>query len=283
MFNFPKTIKFDAGTYVENFVNWLESHYGIVFDAIGNFVLHILLYIQDFLLWFPWWAMIAIIFILGWWLRTLAIGVTFAVLLFIIGSFQLWDDMMSTLSIVLTSVIISLIIGIPLGILMAYGNRFETIMKPILDFMQTMPAFVYLIPAMIFFGLGPVPATFATLVYCAPPVIRLTNLAIRGVSKEMIEAAQSFGSSRWQLLSKVQLPQALPTIMTGANQTTMMALAMVVIASMVGAKGLGADVLSSINHIDIGAGFESGISIVFLAIIIDRLTIGIADRLNVKR
>lgn len=188
-----------------------------------------------------------------------------------------------TLAVVLTAVIIALVIGIPIGIFMAYGTKFEAVMKPILDFMQTMPAFVYLIPAMIFFGLGDVPAIFATLIYCAPPVIRLTNLAIRGVSKEMIEAAQSFGSSRWQMLSKVQLPQALPTIMTGANQTTMMALAMVVISSMVGAKGLGEDVLRAINHINIAKGFEAGISIVFLAIIIDRLTIGIANRLNVKK
>ncbi|HET7578767.1 MAG TPA: ABC transporter permease subunit [Bacillales bacterium] len=283
MFEFPDAIRFNAGQYVEDFIHWLKEYYGFVFDAIGNFVLQILLYISDFLLWLPWWAVIIIIFLLGWWLRTFALGVTFAILLFIIGSFHLWDHMMSTLAIVVTAVIIALIIGIPIGILMAYGRKFEIFMKPILDFMQTMPAFVYLIPAIIFFGLGDVPAIFATLIYCAPPVIRLTNLAIRGVSSEMVEAAQSFGSSRWQLLSKVQLPQALPTIMTGANQTTMMALAMVVISSMVGAKGLGQDVLGAINHIDIAQGFEAGLSIVFLAIIIDRLTIGIANRFNVKK
>lgn len=283
MYDFPKSFRFHAGKYVENFVNWLYNHYEGFFKAIGSFVLHILTAVQDFLLWLPWWALIAIIFLLGWWLRKFSIGLIFAILLFLIGTFQLWNDMAVTLAVVLTAVIIALILGIPIGILMAYSQRFEMIMKPILDLMQTMPAFVYLIPAMIFFGLGPVPAIFATLVYCMPPIIRLTNLAISNVSKEMMEAAESFGSSRWQALLKVQLPQALPTIMTGANQTTMMALAMVVISSMVGAKGLGNDVLSAINHINIAKGVEAGVSIVFLAIIIDRLTIGIANRLNAQK
>ncbi|HBM74099.1 MAG TPA: choline ABC transporter permease subunit, partial [Clostridiaceae bacterium] len=147
-----------------------------------------------------------------------------------------------------------------------------------LDAMQTMPSFVYLIPAVYFFGLGTVPAVFATIIYATPPVMRLTNLAIRRVPKEMKEAANSFGSSRWQVLTKVELPQAFPTIMTGINQTTMMAMAMVVISSMIGAKGLGENVVTAMNRIDIAMGFEAGISIVFLAIIIDRITQGIADR-----
>lgn len=150
-------------------------------------------------------------------------------------------------------------------------------MRPILDAMQTMPSFVYLIPAIFFFSLGNVSAVFATLIYALPPVIRLTELAIRNVDEDVIESAQSFGSSRWQMLTKVQLPQALPTIMAGVNQTTMMALSMVVIASMVGAKGLGEQVLIAINRIDMALGFEAGISIVFLAIIIDRVTNGVAS------
>lgn len=166
---------------------------------------------------------------------------------------------------------------------MAYSKRFSWILKPILDAMQTMPSFIYLIPAIMFFGLGMVPAVFATLIYAIPPIIRLTNLAIREVSKEMIEAAISFGTPRWKLLTKVQLPQAMPTIMTGVNQTTMMALAMVVIASMVGTKGLGMEVLKAIDTIDIAKGFEAGISIVFLAIIIDRMTIGIANRFKPQK
>lgn len=163
---------------------------------------------------------------------------------------------------------------------MAFNKWVSMILRPILDAMQTMPSFVYLIPAIFFFGLGNVSAIFATLIYSLPPVIRLTDLAIRGVDKEVVESAQSFGSSRWQTLSKVQLPQALPTIMAGVNQTTMMALAMVVIASMVGASGLGEQVLVSINRIDIALGFEAGISIVFLAIIIDRITNGIAEKVQ---
>lgn len=156
-------------------------------------------------------------------------------------------------------------------------------MRPILDAMQTMPSFVYLIPAIFFFSLGNVSAVFATLIYALPPVIRLTELAIRNVDEDVIESAQSFGSSRWQMLTKVQLPQALPTIMAGVNQTTMMALAMVVIASMVGAKGLGEQVLIAINRIDMALGFEAGISIVFLAIIIDRVTSGVANSFQKHR
>jgi len=186
-----------------------------------------------------------------------------------------------TVAIVLTSVVISLLIGIPIGIIMTYNRHLDAVMKPILDGMQTMPSFVYLIPAIILFDLGKVPAVFSTTIYAVPPVIRLTNLGIRRVPKEMVEAAESFGSSRWQLLTKVQLPQALPTIMAGINQTTMMALAMVVIASMIGAKGLGMEVLIAINRIDIARGFESGLSIVFLAIIIDRISQGIANRFEI--
>ena len=146
--------------------------------------------------------------------------------------------------------------------------------------MQTMPSFVYLIPAVMFFGLGMVPAVFATIIYATPPAIRLTTLAIRGVSKEMLEAAHSFGSPPWKVLLQVELPQAFPTIMTGINQTTMMAMAMVVTSSMIGAKGLGLNVLTSINRLDVAMGFEAGISIVFLAVIIDRLTQGVANKFN---
>ena len=150
-----------------------------------------------------------------------------------------------------------------------------------LDAMQTMPSFVYLIPALMLFGLGRVPAVFATTIYALPPMIRLTELGIKNVPKEMVEASQSFGSSTWQTLIKVQLPQALPTIMTGINQTTMMALAMVVISSMIGAKGLGMEVLIAISRIDIARGFEAGLSIVILAIIIDRLSQGIANKYKI--
>ena len=203
--------------------------------------------------------------------------------MFLVGSFDLWPETMTTISIVLISVILSLAIGIPFGVLMAFNNILSVVMRPILDAMQTMPTFVYLIPVIFFFPLGNVPAVIATIIYAMPPVMRLTELAIRNVDKEVVESAQSFGSSTMQMLTKVQLPQALPTIMAGVNQTTMMALSMAVVGSMVGAQGLGERVLYAINRIDISLGFEAGISIVFLAIIIDRITGGIADRLQKQR
>lgn len=277
MGTFPD-ININLGIYVERFVEWLTDNLGFIFDALTEAILWSFQLLSSFLLWIPWWAFTIIIFLLAWRLIRLSAGITFAVLVFIIGAFGYWELMMSTLSIILASVLISLIIGIPSGILMAYSNRFERIMKPILDAMQTMPSFVYLIPAMILFGLGVVPAMFATIIYAVPPVIRLTNLAIRNVPKEMVEAADSFGSSTWQRLYKIQLPQALPTIMTGVNQTTMLALAMVVIASMVGAEGVGMEVLVALQQIDIARGFEAGISIVFLAIILDRLSQSVSEK-----
>lgn len=271
------------GDYVEQFVNFLDDTFKAFFDFIYLFSSGIINGIEDFLLWMPWWAFILLIILLGAYFKSIISGLIYGGFIFLIGTFGLWEEMMITIAVVLTAVIISLGIGIPLGILMALSKGFSTVMRPILDAMQTMPSFVYLIPAIFFFGLGNVSAIFATLIYAVPPVIRLTELAIRGVDKEVIESAQSFGSSRMQMLGKIQLPQALPTIMAGVNQTTMMALAMVVIASMVGAQGLGEQVLISINQIDIALGFEAGISIVFLAIIIDRVTGGVADKLQKHR
>jgi glycine betaine/proline transport system permease protein len=205
-------------------------------------------------------------------------GVLMSIMLLVIGSFGYWSLAMMTLALVTGAVLISLALGIPLGILMSRSNRFEAVLRPILDAMQTMPSFVYLIPVLMLFGLGKVPAMFATIVYSMPPIIRLTNVGIREVPYEVVEAAKAFGSNDWQILKKVQLPLARPTIVVGVNQTTMMALAMVVVASMIGARGLGMEVLLSINRIEVGKGFEAGLSIVFLAIIIDRITHAIATR-----
>jgi len=278
MSHFPEGVRFAAGDYVADFVQWLTTNYAGFFDAIKEGILWFILHMENFLLWLPWWLVLLVVFLFSWRIRNFTSGIVFAAMLFVIGTFNLWTELMYTVAIVVSSVVIALLIGIPLGILMAYNRRFDVFMKPILDAMQTMPSFVYLIPAMMLFSLGKVPAVFATIIYAIPPVIRLTSLGIQGVSKEMVEAGKSFGPSSWQLLSKVQLPQALPSIMTGVNQTTMMALAMVVIASMVGAKGLGYQVLVGINRVDIAIGFEAGLSIVFLAIIIDRLTQSIVSR-----
>ncbi|MCG8685287.1 MAG: ABC transporter permease subunit, partial [Desulfobacterales bacterium] len=231
----------------------------------------------------PWFIFIPLIFVAGWrMLRSLIAGISMAVMLFLIGSFGYWEMAMETLSLVSASVVFSLLIGIPTGISMAQNNRAESIIKPILDAMQTMPSFVYLIPALMFFGLGRVPAVIATIIYAVPPVIRLTNVGIRTVDPEAVEAAKAFGAKRKQVLWDVQLPLAKPSIMVGINQTTMMALAMVVIGSMIGTKGLGMEVLLSINRIEVGRGFEAGVSIVFLAIIIDRLTYSISKRQEKK-
>ena len=201
---------------------------------------------------------------------TLSIFVGLGLLL--IQNLGLWDDTMLTLSLILASSIISIIVGVPLGIWMAKSKTVQYIVTPILDFMQTMPAFVYLIPAVSFFGIGMVPGIIASIIFSMPPVVRLTNLGIRQVPEELIEASDAFGSTSFQKLFRVQLPLAATTIMTGINQTIMLALSMVVIASMIGASGLGERVFGAVTRNQAGEGFASGISIVILAIILDRIT-----------
>jgi glycine betaine/proline transport system permease protein len=198
-----------------------------------------------------------------------------------IGVLGLWEVTMETLSIVIVAVLFSLILGIPLGILMAESDRCSTVLTPLLDAMQTMPSFVYLIPALMLFGLGKVPGVVATVIYAVPPVVRLTNLGMRQVSESVQEAARAFGADRWQMLKEVRLPLAMPSVLAGVNQTTMMALSMVVVASMIGAGGLGEKVLIATNRIAVGDGFEAGWAIVVMAIVIDRLTQGLARRWQV--
>ncbi len=260
-------------------MDWLLVNFSGVFDAIGHVFLMMLLNIERFFLWVPWWLVIISVGILAWRvMRKWTMGVAMALMLVLIGSFGYWKLAMMTLALTTSAVTVSLAVGIPLGIFMAKNDLAETIIRPILDAMQTMPSFVYLIPALMLFGLGKVPALFATLIYAVPPVIRLTNVGIRQVSQETIEAARAFGASPRQILFDVQIPLAVPSIMVGINQTTMMALAMVVIASMIGSRGLGLEVLLAINRIEVGRGFEAGLCIVFLAIIIDRITNALATQ-----
>ena len=282
MTEFPD-VRIPIGDVVENFIDFLAMNFDAFFDFIFVISSSMIKGLEAGLLAIPWWIFIIIIFLLGWYFTNLYGGLLFGLFIFLIGTFDLWPETMTTISIVLISVILSLLIGIPLGVGTAFSKTLSTIMRPVLDAMQTMPSFVYLIPVIFFFPLGNVPAVIATIIYALPPVIRLTELGIRNVDKEVVESAQSFGSSTSQMLMKVQLPQALPTIMAGVNQTTMMALSMAVVGSMVGAQGLGERVLYAINRIDISLGFEAGISIVFLAIIIDRITGGIANRLQKHR
>lgn len=275
---FPEQISFELGKYVARFIRWLNTNFDQVFDAIRAGVFWLLYNVELLLMSIPWWLFIILILVLGWRLKSWLSGLVYALLLVIIGAFGLWEPMMATLAIVLTSVLFSLLIGIPIGVAMGSNDTVAVLLKPVLDAMQTLPSFVYLIPAVMLFNMGKVPGVFATMIYALPPIIRLTDLGLRRVSREMVEAAQSFGSSPMQLLLKIKLPQALPTIMAGVNQTTMMALAMVVIASMIGAEGLGLEVVRAINRIDIARGTEAGLSIVFIAIIIDRVTQAMANR-----
>ncbi len=276
---FPETIQIPLDVWTEKAMDWVLINFGGFFDALGTAILQFMLVVEKFFLWLPWPVLVIGTGILGW--RLMGkwwSGLIMAGMLFFMGTLGYWELSMRTLALVTSAVIVSLAIGIPIGIVMATNDTFESIIKPLLDGMQTMPSFVYLIPALMLFGLGKVPALFATIIYAVPPVIRLTNVGIREVSASVVEAAHAFGSSYWQILLKVQLPLARPTIMVGVNQTTMMALAMVVIASMIGAKGLGFEVLLAINRIEIGRGFEAGLCIVFMAIIIDRLTYAMATR-----
>lgn len=283
MFEFPEVIRIPLRDWIDTAMSWLLTNLDGFFDAIGWVILQVMLAFEWVFSVIPWFIFIPLIFVAGWrMLKSLTAGIVMAVMLFLIGSFGYWEMAMETLSLVSASVVFSLLIGIPVGISMAQNDRAQSILKPLLDGMQTMPSFVYLIPALMFFGMGRVPAVIATIIYAAPPVIRLTNVGIRTVDPEAVEAAKAFGAKRKQVLWDVQLPLAKPSIMVGINQTTMMALAMVVIGSMIGTRGLGMEVLLSINRIEVGRGFEAGISIVFLAIIIDRLTYSISKRQQKK-
>lgn len=270
---YPEEWHFFVAPYIDKFVKWLVVAWGPFFDAIANFVLSALLSVEHFLKWVPWWAWIIVVILLSWrlthsWFKTLLPGI----LILTIGMFGLWEVAMETLGIVIIAVLISLVIGIPVGIAMSGSERINAVITPILDAMQTMPSLVYLIPALMLFGLGKVPGVFATVIYALPPVVRLTNLGIRQVSREVQEAALVFGASKWQMMKEVRLPLAMPTIMAGINQTTMLALSMVVIASMIGAGGLGEEVLKATNRIAVGKGFEAGWAIVVMAIVIDRIS-----------
>lgn len=221
----------------------------------------------------PAWLFLAIVALLSWHAtRRVSATILYVACLYVIGAVGLWDKLMQTFSLVLVSTLCSILIGIPLGILAAGSRMLRRVLTPVLDVMQTLPSFVYLIPVLMLFGLGKVPALFATVVYAVPPLIRLTVLGLRQVDRNVMEAAQSFGVTRWQMLVKVSLPLARPSIMAGINQTTMMALAMVVVASMIGARGLGEDVLAGIQTLDVGRGLQAGVAIVILAIVIDRIT-----------
>lgn len=274
----PEQFELPVGEYVEIGVDWVQNNLTPLLDAFAAVVGFVSEGLENLLTFLPPWLMGLIIVALALW----RVGWKFAVFALlavtVILGMNLWPETVDTLALVLASAIIALVVGIPLGIAMARSDIVEQLVRPLLDFMQTMPAFVYLIPAAIFFGLGKVPGTIATVIFSMPPVVRLTSLGIRQVSKEKVEAGLAFGSTPRQLLLKVQVPLALPSIMAGINQTIMLALSMVVIASMIGAGGLGNTVLTGIQRLDVGLGFEGGLAVVILAILLDRITQSFGQR-----
>lgn len=273
----------NIGSYIEIAINWLMNNFSSFFDLLSSVVGGFIEGFQQVLYGIPFYITILFISLLAWYKAGKGIAIFTFLGLGLIYGMGFWKATMETLALVLSSTSLALLFGIPLGIWTAYSDRCDKIARPILDFMQTMPAFVYLIPAVLFFGLGTVPGAFATIIFAMPPVVRLTGLGIRQVPREVVEASHSFGATNWQLLYKVQFPLALPTILTGVNQTIMMSLSMVVIAAMISAGGLGEIVLKGITQMKIGLGFEGGIAVVILAIVLDRITQGMAKTSKRKK
>jgi len=263
---------------IETFVYYLLDNFQTVFDFASEMVYGVVDNMTMVLTFIPPWLFIIAVALLAWRMAGWGMGVFSVVGLLVVENLGLWEPTMETSALVLSAEIIVLLIGLPLGILAAKNDGVDSILRPALDFMQTMPAFVYLIPAVMFFGTGLVPGVTATVIFSLPPLIRLTNLGIRQVPSDLTEAGEAFGSSSLQLLFKVQLPVARPTIMAGVNQSIMLALSMVVIAAMIGAGGLGSEVLRGIQRLLVGRGFAAGLGVVVLAIILDRITQGLGQQ-----
>ncbi|MCO5212233.1 MAG: ABC transporter permease subunit [Caldilinea sp.] len=278
MAGFPDEWNIGLRAPLDEFKKWVVGNratspiFVFFFEPISNFMDFVIRRAEAFLLWLPWPVLAGFAFLLGSRFGGLRLGIGAALCLLFMGLFGLWDASMQTLALMGAAVTMSLLIGIPLGVWMARSDRVETLVRPILDGMQTMPAFVYLIPVVLFFGIGPVPAAIAAVIYAVPPVVRLTNLGLRRVAEDVIEAADAFGSTPRQMLFKVQIPQALPSILAGVNQTIMMALSIVIIAALVGAGGLGDVVIKSLRRLNVGVALEAGLAIVLLAILLDRLS-----------
>ena len=263
--------------WVNNAVDWMVVTWDPFFRAINIGALrYLLLPLEGWLQSLPWWLIIVVVAVIALRIVGPIFSVVAVALMLVVAVLGIFELAMSTLALVIVATLLAVVLGIPAGILAARSDRFNALLRPVLDIMQTMPSFVYLIPVLMLFGLGKVPAILATVIYAVPPIIRLTNLGIRQVDASVIEAARAFGSTTNQLLFKVQIPLALPTVMAGLNQTIMMGLAMVVIAAIIGARGLGVEVLNGIARLDVGRGLIGGIGIVVMAIILDRITQGFA-------
>lgn len=260
------------GDWVEVALDWILA----VLGGFFTFIRMILVQSYELLLWLlttpEWWIVTIVLAGLGWWLRSWQLAVGTVIGFIIIVGVNQWSNAMSTLALVTIATLIAVIFTIPLGILAAKSQTASKVLRPLMDFIQTMPPMVYLIPALVIFRVGVVPGMVATVIFAMAPGVRFTELGIRGVDREVVEAGKAFGSTPGKILRQIQLPLALPTIMAGVNQVIMLSLSMVVIAGMVGAGGLGGEVVASLNRINAGLGFESGLAVVILAMYLDRLT-----------
>ncbi|MDR1885175.1 MAG: ABC transporter permease subunit [Synergistaceae bacterium] len=280
---FPSAWQFKVGSAIDDVVKAFSRDHqsglrmirGAVVSGIGG--------IRALLQTIPWIALVALVGLLAWRLtKKWYVGVLYAVMMTFIGVCGFWSEMLETLSIVIAGVLLCVLLGFPLGVLLAMSSGANRIIRPILDTMQTMPSWVYLVPAVILFSVGTTPALLATTIYAIVPMVRLTSHGLLYVDAEMVEAARAFGSTRFQTLVKIQIPQAAPTIMTGVNQTIMMAMSMVVTCALIGAKGLGMEILVATNRVEMGKSLFPGICIVIVAIILDRLTQAAVRRIEVS-
>ena len=276
LYNWPRWLDIPLMKWINDWFKVFNQEYGMYFEAVNNFLLGAILSLKHFLMIMPWPLVIALVVAIVFFSSGRKLGTTVfvGICTFFIGFLhpRFWDKAIETTSIMIIGILFCIFIGIPLGIAMSRSVRVRNATLPVLDLMQTIPSFCYLIPGIMLFGLGAVPAIIATVIYAVPPLVRLTDLGIRLVDTEVIEAAEAFGASKKQKLLGVQLPLALPNIMQGINQTTMMALAMVVIASMIGTRGLGDEVLLGLQQLNVGKATEAGLAIVLLAIVLDRIT-----------
>jgi glycine betaine/proline transport system permease protein len=276
-------IRLPIGIYVEKGVDWLTIHWSSFFVGIKTAIEAVIDGFEFIYIGIPFVIMLVLIAVLAYFTAGKRTAIFSVAGCLVIKSIELWEMTMSTFALVTTATLIALVIGVPLGIWMSGSDRLNKIMRPVLDFMQTMPAFVYLIPAVYFFDLGPVPGAVATIIFAMPPIVRLTSLGIRQVPADVVEASKSFGATQKQMLFKVQIPLAMPTILAGLNQTIMLSLSMVVISAMIGSGGLGDVVLKGISQMKIGDGFEGGLAVVILAMILDRITQSIGKSKKSKR
>ncbi|SDQ59446.1 proline/glycine betaine ABC transporter permease [Microbacterium sp. cf332] len=265
------------GQWAEVVVDWIRDNASWLLGAVSTAVGWLVGSLADLLLSAPIVVVIVVAALLGWFLRSWKFAIGTAISFAIILGVGQWVTAMQTLALVLIATIIAVVIAVPLGILAARSDRFSAIIKPVLDLMQAMPGFVYLIPAIVFFSIGFVPGLVATVIFALPPGVRLTELGIRSVDSETVEAGHAFGATPGQILRGVQLPLAMPTIMTGVNQVIMLALSMAVIAGIAGAPGLGKEIVQAMSTVNIGTGVEAGLSVVILAIYLDRLTSALGD------